>query len=147
VRRLTEVGLLSLVLVGLSIPVVIDWREETLTRLQQCHRDVPTSGKQFFESPCQAMNFRVLGLAGISVAQLEATLGSADECFDRDASGKKKHPDLKACSDPAWVFYDLPRGSVGGGPNLWCRTRDGVICWVVTWIYTARRQRVQGKGR
>jgi len=31
-RRLTEVGLLTLV-VGLSIPVVIDWRSETLTHL------------------------------------------------------------------------------------------------------------------
>jgi hypothetical protein len=77
-RRLTEVGLLTLVVVGLSIPVVIDWREETLARLQQCHREVPTSGRQFFESPCQSMKFRVLGLAGISVSQLEATLGPAD---------------------------------------------------------------------
>jgi hypothetical protein len=136
-RWITEVGLLTLVVVGLSIPVVIDWREETLTRLQQCHQDVPTSGKQFFESPCQAMKIRVLGLAGISVVQLQATLGPITECFDQDVSGKRRHPELKVCSDPAWVFYDLPKGSLGGGPNLWCRTRDGVTCWVVTWIYTA----------
>jgi hypothetical protein len=136
-RRRTEVGLPALVVVGLSIPVVIDWREETLARLQQCHQDVPTSGKQFFESPCQAMKFRVLGLAGISVAQLEATLGPVAECFDQDFNGRRRHPELKVCSDPARVFYDLPKGSLGGGPNLWCRTRDGVTCWVVTWIYTA----------
>jgi hypothetical protein len=136
-KRTTEVALIALVVVGLSIPVVIDWRGETLTRLQQCHRDVPTSGRQYFSSPCFAMRMRVLGLAGISVAQLEATLGPATECFDLDVNGHKKHPKLKLCSDPAWVFYDLPRGSLGGGPNLACLTHDGKLCLVVYWTLTA----------
>jgi hypothetical protein len=137
VRRLTEVGLLTLVVVGLSIPVIIDWREETLARLQQCHREVPTSGRRFFESPCQSMKFRVLGLAGISVAQLETTLGPADECFDRGVNGKKQYPELEACAVPAWVFYDLPKGSLGGGANLQCWTRNGKTCLVLSWVYTA----------
>ena len=50
-RRCTEVALLTLLVVGLTIPVVIDWREETLTRLQQCHREVPTSGSGIFRRP------------------------------------------------------------------------------------------------
>jgi hypothetical protein len=136
-RRRTEVGLLTLVVVGLSIPVVIDWREETLARLQQCHREVPTSGRQFFESPCQSMKIPVLGLAGISVSQLEAALGPADECFDRDENGKKQYPELGACAVPAWVFYDLPKGSLGGGANLQCWTRNGKTCLVLSWVYTA----------
>lgn len=40
-RRITEVGALTLVVVGLSIPVVIDWREGTLARLQQCQQQIP----------------------------------------------------------------------------------------------------------
>jgi hypothetical protein len=131
------VAVLTLLVVGLSIPVVIDWRSETLTRLDRCHRDVPNSGERYFSSPCEAMGMRVLGRAGVSVNQLEQTLGPANECFDRDISGKTKHPALKVCSDPAWVFYDLPRGSLGGGPNLVCSTRNGKICLVVYWTLTS----------
>lgn len=136
-RRCTEVALLTLLVVGLTIPVVIDWREETLTRLQQCHQEVPTSGKKFFESPCQAMKMRVLGLAGISVAQLETTLGPSNECFDQDVDGQKLYPKLKTCAVPAWVFYDLPKSALGGGANLECRTFDGKTCWILRWVFTA----------
>ena len=135
--RLTEAGLLTLVVVGLSIPLVIDWRGETLERLQQCHREVPTSGQRYFSTPCVAMGMRLLRLVGISAAQLETTLGPANACFDRDVDGHKLYPKLQTCAVPAWVFYDLPRGSVGGGPNLECRTTNGKTCWIVRWTYTA----------
>jgi len=71
------------------------------------------------------------------VAQLESMLGPANECFDRDENGKKLHPDLDACAVPAWVFYDLPKGSLGGGPNLACWTTNGQTCLTVYWIFTA----------
>lgn len=130
-------GLLTMVVVGLSIPVVIDWREETLSRLQQCHQEVPTSGERYFSTPCVAMKMRLLGLVGISVAQLETTFGPANECLDRDVDGHKLYPKLKTCAVPAWVFYDLPQSALGGGANLECRTVNGKTCWIVRWIFTA----------
>lgn len=51
-KRLSTVALISLVTIGLSIPVVIEGRSRLLTRLQQCYPEVPTEGRQFFESPC-----------------------------------------------------------------------------------------------
>jgi hypothetical protein len=123
-------ALIGLVVVGLSIPVLLHWRGETLRRLQACHREIPPAGRQYFSSPCVAMNMRVLGLAGISVAQLESALGPANECFDRDINGQKKYPQLKTCPSPAWTFYDLPKGSLAGGPNLACWTTGGNTCWI-----------------
>jgi hypothetical protein len=130
-------ALIGLVVVGLSIPVVLHWRGETLRRLQACYREIPTAGRQYLSSPCVAMNMRVFGLAGISVAQLESALGPANECFDRDVNGQKKYPKLRTRPLPAWIFYDLPKGSLGGGPNLACWTTGGNTCWILSWMTTA----------
>jgi hypothetical protein len=135
VTRLSTVALISLVTIGLSIPVVIEGRSRLLTRLQQCYREVPTQGRQFFESPCQSIRLRMLVLAGISISPMEATLGPANGCFDTDLhTGRWKHT---TCWEPAWVFYDLPRGSLGGGPNLVCWSLNGDTCLTLYWLYTA----------
>jgi hypothetical protein len=72
VKRRTNVALIALVVVGLSIPAVEYWRGETLQQLQACYREIPTAGRQCFVSPCGSMIWRRLGLAGISVAQMES---------------------------------------------------------------------------
>jgi hypothetical protein len=132
VKRLTNVALIGLVAVGLSIPVVLDWRSELLKRLQQCHREVPTGGRQHFTSPCESMRFRLLGLIGISRAVLESTLGAADSCFDRVAGSPKD----KKCLQPGWSLYYLPAGSLGGGPNLVCWSGGGETCHILFWMLT-----------
>jgi hypothetical protein len=70
-------ALITLVVVGLSIPLLQYWRADTLARLQQCRREIPSSGDQDFESPCVSMLWRRLGLAGISVTRVEAALGKS----------------------------------------------------------------------
>jgi hypothetical protein len=110
-------------------------RSAMLTHLQQCHREVPTEGRQHFESPCASIGLRMLVLAEVSISQMEASLGPANECFDSDPdTGRWKH---ETCWQPAWVFYDLPRGSLGGGPNLVCWSGDGVSCRILYWELTA----------
>jgi len=136
-RRLTEIGLLTLVVAGLSIPVVLEWRGQTLTRLQQCRKEIPTSGSQDFESPCTAMLWRRLGLSGISVAQMKATLGPADYCFDGPDAYPRKDPKIKECTLPGWSFFYLPKTGLGGGPNLVCWARNGKTCLVLYWLLTA----------
>jgi hypothetical protein len=131
-----NMALIGLV-VGLSIPAVRRRRGETLRRYQACYREIPSAGQQYFSSPCVAMNLRVLGLAGISVVQLESALGPANECFDQDVDGQKKYPQSKTCPLPAWTFYDLWKGSLGGGPILACSTTGGNICRIVSWMMTA----------
>jgi hypothetical protein len=59
VKRRTNIALTALVAVGLSIPVVRYWQGQTLTQLQQCYREIPTSGRQYFESPCASMRLRL----------------------------------------------------------------------------------------
>jgi hypothetical protein len=135
VSRRTNFALIAPVVVGLSIPLVQFWRADTLTRLHQCRREMPTSGDQDFESPCADMLWRRLGLAGSSVTQLEATLGPS-WCSDMyELSGKLKG--RPKCLQPAWSFYYLPKTGLGGGPNLVCWSRDGEICLVLVWLYTA----------
>ena len=134
-KRLTNVALIGLVAVGLSIPVVLEWRSRLLTRLQQCRREIPTSGRQYFASPCESMHLRMLVLAGIPRAQMETTLGASEDCFDRDPfTDRWRHG---TCLVPAWTFYSLPTGSLGGGPNLTCWAGDGKRCWLLYWEWTA----------
>ena len=105
-KRTTNLALIALVVVGLSIPVVQYWRGQTLTQLQQCYREIPTSGRQYVESPCAHMVWRRLGLAGISLAQMEATLGPT-WCTDAyEVSGKLKV--RPKCLQPGWSFFYLP---------------------------------------
>ena len=128
-------ALIGLVVVGLSIPVVQYWRNQSLKQLQQCYREIPTSGRQDFESPCAKMLWRRLGLAGISVAQMEAALGPS-WCIDAyEISGKRKV--RPQCLEPAWSFYYLPSGWLGGGPNLVCWSLKGNTCLTLYWMYTA----------
>jgi hypothetical protein len=43
-KRRACVTFIALVAVGLGIPVIIHRRSETLKRLQQCYREIPTAG-------------------------------------------------------------------------------------------------------
>lgn len=134
-KRRTNLALLALVMVGLSIPLLQYWRGETLERLRQCRKEIPTSGSQDFESPCTAMLWRRLGLAGVSVARMEAALGPS-WCSDAyELSGKRKV--RPKCLEPAWSFFYLMPGGLGGGPNLVCLTIDGGTCLVLNWLYRA----------
>jgi hypothetical protein len=121
----------------LSIPLLQYWRGETLERLRQCRKEIPTSGSQDFESPCTAMLWRRLGLSGISVAQMKATLGPADYCFDGPDAYPRKDPKIKECTLPGWSFFYLPKTGLGGGPNLVCWARNGKTCLVLYWLLTA----------
>jgi hypothetical protein len=95
-KRLTNVALIGLVVVGLSVPVVLYSRSAMLTRLQQCYREVPTTGRQYFTSPCESMRLRMLVLAGISISEIEARLGPANDCFDADPNTGRETQDLLA---------------------------------------------------
>jgi hypothetical protein len=135
-KRRTNVALLALVVVGLSIPVVQYWRGETLERLQACYREIPTAGRQYFESPCISMRLRLLVLAGVSRDELESKLGADDWCTDAyEISGKLKV--RPKCLRPGWAFFYLPHGWLGGGPNLVCWSLDGDTCLIVNWLLTA----------
>ena len=136
-KRRTNLALIALVVVGLSIPLLQYWRADTLTRLQQCRKEIPSSGSQDFESPCTNMLWRRLGLSGISVAQMKATLGPADYCFDGADAYPRKDPEIKECTLPAWSFFYLPRTGLGGGPNLVCWARNGKTCLTLYWLLTA----------
>ena len=79
-----------------------------------------------------------MGLAGISVAQLESALGPANDCFDDKEMWPQKDPKMKACSRPGWSFYYFPKGSgFGGGHNLVCWAKNGKTCLTLVWIVTA----------
>ena len=132
-KRRTNVALIALVVVGLSIPAVEYWRGETLQQLQACYREIPTAGRQCFVSPCGSMIWRRLGLAGISVAQMESTLGPANGCWKTLTVSATE----RRCVQASWSFFYLPRGSLGGGPNLVCLTGDGKTCRILFWLLTA----------
>src|SRR6266404_8267363 len=95
-----------------------------LTRLQQCYREIPTSGREYFESPCASMRLRLLVLVGVSRAELESALGEADWCTDAISVSGKILVRPK-CLRPGWAFFYLPPSSLGGGPNLVCWSLNG----------------------
>ncbi|SRR5260221_5824195 len=135
-QRSTQVALIALVTVGLSVPVVLQWRSRSLQQLGQCYRAVPTGGPNYFESPCASTRLGLLALVGISRMEIESILGPADWCSDAvSASGKVLV--RPKCIEPAWSFFYLPAGSLGGGPNLVCWSRDGETCLVLNWLLTA----------
>jgi hypothetical protein len=106
---------------------------ESLERLQGCRREIPTTGRQYFESPCTSMRLGALALSGISRATLEATLDKADYCFEPlGVSGKDSQ-----CLLPGWAFFCLPAGWLGGGPHLVCSTGGEKACRIVYWMFTA----------
>jgi hypothetical protein len=107
----------------------------TLSRLQQCYREIPPSGHQYVESPCASMRLRLFVLAGVARAQMEAALGPS-WCIDAyEPSGKLKV--RPKCLQPAWSFFYLPRSALGGGPNLVCWSLNGDTCLLLNWLLTA----------
>ena len=136
-KRRTNVALIALVVVGLSIPLVLHSRSAMLKRLQQCYREIPTSGREYFESSCTLMRLRLLVLAGVSRAELESTLGAADWCTDAISVSGKVLVRPK-CLQPGWAFFYLPpSASLGGGLNLVCWSLNGDTCLFLNWLLTA----------
>jgi hypothetical protein len=103
---------------------------ETLATLQSCLRTIPTAGNEYIASRCEGVNLSVL--SGTSLEFIKSTLGPPGLCFQDNAVS----PVDKSCRRPAWLFYYLPRGWLGGGPELVCWTDDGVICRYVSWVRT-----------
>jgi hypothetical protein len=136
VKRLTRSALIVLVTVGLSIPVALECRSRSLQQLGECYRAVPTEGRKYFESPCASKRLGLLALVGISRTEIESTLGPADWCSDAVSVSGKVLVRPK-CLQPAWSFFYLPTGSLGGGPNLVCWSRDGESCILLSWLLTA----------
>ena len=135
-NRSTCVALIALVTIGLSVPLVFMWRSRSLQQLGPCYRAVPTSGRNYFESPCASTRLGLLALVGTSRMELESILGPADWCSDAVLVSGRVLVRPK-CLRPAWSFFYLPAGSLGGGPNLVCWSRDGETCLVLNWLLTA----------
>jgi hypothetical protein len=131
--RLSRAIVIGLVGIGLSIPAAQYWRGETLTRLKQCYREIPTAGSKYFVSPCARMKVGLFSLAGISRGELESRFGGGDFCFDQ---GARKSPE-KQCLRRGWAFFYLPPNSLGGGPYLTCSITDGNTCFLFVWMLTA----------
>ena len=103
---------------------------ETLVTLQACLRTIPTAGNEYVATRCEGVNLSVL--AGTSLESMVLMLGSPTLCFQDNAVS----PVDKSCRRPSWLFYYLPRGWRGGGPELVCWTDDGVTCRYVSWVRT-----------
>jgi hypothetical protein len=104
--------------------------QATLATVQGCLRKIPREGNEYFASRCEGVNLSVL--SGTSLDSLVSVLGSPTLCFQDNVVS----PVDKSCRRPAWLFYYLPRGWRGGGPELVCWTDDGVICRYVSWVRT-----------
>jgi hypothetical protein len=108
-KRSAKVFIIGLVVVGLGIPLVVQWRSVSLERLQQCRREIPPVGSGHFESPCASMTISVPALSGVSRERLESMLGRADYCSE---PYNLEHTDAM-CVRPVWMFYHLQ--GLGGG--------------------------------
>src|ERR1700730_10653009 len=104
--------------------------QETLATLRGCLRTIPREGNEYVATRCEGVNLTVL--SGTSLESIESLLGPPTLCFQANASS----PVDKSCRRPSWLFYYLPRGWRGGGPELVCWTDDGVICRYVSWVRT-----------
>jgi len=122
-----------LVVVGLGILTVQYWRTASLHRLRRCRAAIPSTGREYFESPCVSIRFGALILSGISQTALEATLGQVDYCFD--PVNVSVH--ASECLHPGWAFFYLPSGCFGGGAHLVCWRGGGKICSTAYWEWTA----------
>jgi hypothetical protein len=104
---------------------------ETLKKLHDCFSELRKQGKSNYVSPCSSMT--LTNLSGIHLDVLTAALGAPTFCT-------KPHTidavPSKACVAPAWSFYYLPKGWVGGGPELVCSTDDSMTCGHVEWVDT-----------
>jgi hypothetical protein len=103
---------------------------ETLGTLKGCLRKIPKGGNEYVAARCEGVNLSVL--SGTSLESIVSVLGSPTLCFQDTAVS----PVDKSCRRPAWLFYYLPRGWRGGGPELVCLTDDGVSCRYVSWVRT-----------
>lgn len=103
---------------------------ETLATLQGCLRKVPKEGNEYVATRCEGVNLTVL--SGTSLQSIVSMLGSPTLCFQDNAVS----PIDRLCRQPSWLFYYLPQGWRGGGPELVCWTDDGVICRYVSWVRT-----------
>ena len=103
---------------------------ETLATLRGCLRKIPKEGNEYVATRCEEVNLSVLPETPLE--SIESALGPPTLCFQDNAVS----PVDKSCRRPAWLFYYLPRGWRGGGPELVCSTDDGVICRYVSWVRT-----------
>jgi hypothetical protein len=103
---------------------------ETLSTLQGCLRKVPKRGNEYVASRCDGVDLSIL--SGTSIESIVSALGPPTLCFEDNALS----PVDKLCRRPAWLFYYLPRGWRGGGPELVCWVDDGEICRYVSWVRT-----------
>ena len=103
---------------------------ETLATLQGCLRTIPKEGNEYVATRCEGVNLTVL--SGTSLESIESALGPPTLCFQDNAIS----PVDKSCRRPSWLFYYLPRGWRGGGPELVCWTDDGEICHYLSWVRT-----------
>jgi hypothetical protein len=104
--------------------------QKALVTLQECLRKIPKAGNEYVASRCEGVDLSVL--SGISLQSMVSTLGPPTLCFQ----GNAVSPVDKSCRQPSWLFFYLPRGWRGGGPELVCSTDDGVICRYVSWVRT-----------
>ena len=103
---------------------------EVLATLQGCLRTIPKEGNEYGATRCEGVNLAVL--SGTSLESIDSLLGPPTLCFQDNAIS----PIDKSCRRPSWLFYYLPRGWRGGGPQLVCWTDDGVICRYASWVRT-----------
>jgi hypothetical protein len=104
--------------------------QETLATLQGCLRKIPKAGNEYVATRCEGVNLSVL--SGTSLESIASALGSPTLCFQDNGVS----PVDKSCRRPSWLFYYLPRGWRGGGPELVCWTDDGVVCRYLSWVRT-----------
>jgi len=134
-------GLVVFVLLGVSICASVVCQsgaslaahrpvDEALATLQGCLRKIPKQGNEYVATRCERVNLSVL--AGTSLESMASVLGSPTLCFQENAVS----PVDKSCRRPTWLFYYLPRGWRGGGPELVCWADDGVVCRYVSWVRT-----------
>jgi hypothetical protein len=95
---------------------------ETLSTLQGCLRKIPKMGNEYVATHCEGGNLAVL--SGTSPQSMVSALWPPTLCFQNVTAS----PIDKSRWRPAWLFYYLPNGWRGGGPELVCPTDDGVIC-------------------
>lgn len=104
---------------------------ETLKKLHDCLFELPKHSGTSYVSPCASMN--LTNLNGVHLNAMTAALGAPTFCTKPYAIGASHS---KGCLSPAWSFYRLPQGWVGGGPELVCSTDDGLTCHHVNWMHT-----------
>jgi hypothetical protein len=99
-----------------------DAQSKVLNDLSSCHKAIPVSTDEYFESPC-AWKAYLSTLKGVSYQDLLRSLGPPDVCYvaDGDWQDPGKEARCTKSGAPGWRFYHLPRDWFGGGAYFLCR--------------------------